>query len=69
MYSRVFRREGFIYLLRMGDTQIVAEHPDSTTAVLRRVASREAGDAFIAKRLETYDRMWDGCGCKIDYCE
>ena len=22
---------------------------------------------FVRDRLDTYDRMWDGCGCKIDY--
>lgn len=61
------RFRGFIYLLRKEDVWIIAEHPDSSTAVLRRVDSREAGEAFIRKRLEDYDKMWDGCGCKIDY--
>jgi hypothetical protein len=22
---------------------------------------------FVRERLEAYDRMWDGCGCKVDY--
>ena len=29
----------------------------------------DAGEAraLVARRLETYDKMWDGCGCKVDY--
>ncbi len=29
----------------------------------------EAAQEFVAARLETYERMWDGCGCKVDYSE
>ena len=25
--------------------------------------------AFVEERLETYDRMWDGCGCKVHYLD
>jgi hypothetical protein len=23
----------------------------------------------VQRRLEQYERMWDGCGCRIDYYE
>lgn len=23
--------------------------------------------SFVDGRLETYDNMWNGCGCKVDY--
>ena len=22
---------------------------------------------FVAERMDQYERMWDGCGCRIDY--
>ncbi len=27
----------------------------------------EAARRFVEDRMETYERMWDGCGCRIDY--
>ena len=43
------------------------EEPSDDTRVLRRLADREAARRFVARRLEQYERMWDGCGCRIDY--
>jgi hypothetical protein len=37
--------------------------------IVRQMDSREQADAFAQSRLDTYERMWDGCGCKIDFCE
>jgi hypothetical protein len=59
---------GNIYLLRTEVGLAVVEYPTRTTqAVIRPVANREAADSLIDDRLETYDRMWDGCGCRINY--
>ena len=33
----------------------------------RVVADLEAAGRFVDNRLAAYDRMWDGCGCKVDY--
>ena len=27
----------------------------------------EAAEEFVRRRLEIYERMWDGCGCKVNY--
>jgi hypothetical protein len=35
--------------------------------VIRRLADEAAAARFVADRLATYERMWDGCGCRIDY--
>ena len=61
--------QGFIYLLWKDPFWIIAEYLDATKAVLRRVDSRKAGESFIEKRLAAYEKMWDGCGCRIDYFE
>lgn len=46
---------------------VVVEEPDSRRRGLRRFAEKKEARRFIRDRLETYDRMWDGCGCKVDY--
>ena len=51
-----------------GDLWVQEQAPDGRI-LLRRFDDRAAADAFVDRRLEIYDRMWDGCGCKIDYDE
>jgi len=29
--------------------------------------TKKEAEEFIKERLEIYNRMWDGCGCKVDY--
>ncbi len=35
--------------------------------VLRPLADEAEVQAFSERRQDDHDRMWDGCGCKIDY--
>ncbi len=60
---------GTIRLLRSGEEWLVLEEAPRGRLLLRRYADRAAADAFVDRRLAAYDRMWDGCGCKIDYDE
>jgi hypothetical protein len=43
------------------------EQPSAGERVLRRLSDAEEAQRFVKGRLEAYERMWDGCGCKIDY--
>ena len=43
------------------------EQPAPDTWVVRRLGERAEADRFIQDRLAQYERMWDGCGCRIDY--
>lgn len=43
------------------------EQPADSEWLLRPLKDREAAGRFIRHRLEQYERMWDGCGCRIDY--
>jgi hypothetical protein len=55
-------------LLTRGPTGfVVVEEPDPRRRTLRRFAEEKEARRFIRDRMETYDRMWDGCGCKVDY--
>jgi len=58
---------GKIRILRIDDMVVVQEKIPQGAYLIRKMESREEADRFVDERLETYDRMWDGCGCKIDY--
>jgi hypothetical protein len=60
---------GTIRLLELdpGSLVLVQEQSDKHELLVRRFADRAAAEAFIEARLATYERMWDGCGCRVDY--
>lgn len=58
---------GSLLLVRDGRGLAAVEQPEPGRKVFRRLAGEEEARSFIRDRLETYDRMWDGCGCRIDY--
>ncbi len=60
---------GPIRVLVTGDDVLVQETSDKGEVVIRRFDSEEDASRFVSDRLDTYDRMWDGCGCRIDYYE
>jgi len=43
------------------------EEPKPDRRVIRLLGDEDDVRRFVKDRLETYDRMWDGCGCKVDY--
>jgi len=60
---------GMIRILRLKNTVLVQEQAPDREIVIRIRPTVEAAAEFVAGRLETYERMWDGCGCKVDYSE
>ena len=60
---------GMIRILRLRNTVLVQEETPEREIVIRIRPTVEAAEEFVAGRLEIYERMWDGCGCKVDYSE
>lgn len=58
---------GEILLVTSGAGAAIVEEPSNAERVVRPLPTTAAARELIADRLATYDRMWDGCGCKIDY--
>lgn len=58
---------GELLVVRTGRTLFAVEAPSSAERVVRRLADEDAVRRFVRDRLDTYERMWDGCGCKVDY--
>ncbi len=43
------------------------EQPSLEQRVVRAMSDITEARGFVQGRLEQYERMWDGCGCKVDY--
>ena len=57
---------GDLVIARLDGLLVAVETPTSRQHVVRRL-EESALRAFVKDRLDTYERMWDGCGCKVDY--
>jgi hypothetical protein len=61
---------GMIRILEFEHRLFVQEqHPETKQVLVRHFGDRTAADVFVQDRLDTYERMWDGCGCKVHYFE
>lgn len=56
-----------IRLLEYETILFIQEKTTEDEFLIRKVNSRKEGKELIKERLEIYNRMWDGCGCKVDY--
>lgn len=59
---------GMLRILRLDDGVILVQEETPKKEILVRTRpSLEAAQEFVNGRLEIYERMWDGCGCKVNY--
>lgn len=58
---------GSLVIIRVGEALAAVEQPSAEERVVRRLDGEEVVRAFVRERMEQYERMWDGCGCKVDY--
>ncbi|TFH00901.1 MAG: hypothetical protein E4H13_06265 [Calditrichales bacterium] len=56
-----------IRILKAGDRYLLQEQTKKKEIVFREAESLEAANAFVQDRLQTYENMWNGCGCKVNY--
>jgi hypothetical protein len=58
---------GHLLIVR-GEAGLAAvEQPSADERVVRLMSDEDEATRFVADRLDKYERMWDGCGCKVDY--
>ncbi len=58
-----------IRLLDWNGVILIQEISSKNELVIRISDSIEQANKFVSERMETYERMWDGCGCKVNYYE
>jgi len=57
----------FIRILRYEQNIFLQEKTPKNEILLRKYDSLAEAKEVLAGRLVIYEKMWDGCGCKIDY--
>lgn len=57
----------YIRVLKLHDYILIQELTDKDEIAIRRTESIQQAKSFIKSRIDLYDKMWDGCGCKINY--
>lgn len=60
---------GWIRILSLDGRIVVQEETPDRESILQRLDSMSAAAAFVDRGLADYERMWNGCGYKIDYFE
>jgi hypothetical protein len=58
---------GELLIVSSGEELVAVEAPSRDARVARLLGDKPAARAFVEKRMEEYERMWDGCGVKVDY--
>jgi len=56
-----------IRLLKIKDDLILQEKTTNGEYLIRIIKTKIEAEELIKERLEIYEKMWDGCGCKVDY--
>jgi len=56
-----------IRLLKYNDDLLIQEKSTKEEFLVRRMNTKKEAEDLIKERLDIYNRMWDGCGCKVDY--
>jgi hypothetical protein len=60
---------GELLIVRVGEDLAAVEAPSRDARVARILGGPDEARAFVSRRMEEYERMWDGCGVKVDYFE
>ena len=58
---------GFIRILKYKEYFLTQETTTKNEIVIRLFNSIKEAEELVSEHLETYDQMWDGCGCKVNY--
>lgn len=58
---------GDLLVVRIPGGLAAVESPLPAERVVRRLPDEASARRFVEERLDTYERMWNGCGCRIDY--
>ena len=58
---------GDLVIVRLHRHLAAVESPQPDERTVRPLDDEDQAREFVRDRLAQYERMWDGCGCRIDY--
>ena len=59
----------YIRIVKIDDKFVVQEKTDKNEIALHEFNNEQEAEKFVNERLDIYEKMWDGCGCKVKYYE
>ena len=63
------RLRDYIRILQVEGYFILQETSNTSEIIIRSFENVIEAMNLVNDRLQVYDKMWDGCGCKINYYE
>jgi hypothetical protein len=69
VYEQDTRLRDYIRILQVEKAFYLQETTNRKEILIRKFPNKEEAMKVVDDRLEIYDKMWDGCGCKINYYE
>jgi hypothetical protein len=69
VFEQDTRLRDFIRILKVQNRSYLQEKTNLGEIIIRRFDSEVDALKLVNERMEIYDKMWDGCGCKINYYE
>ncbi len=57
----------FIRIIKIDNRIIVQEKTDKNEIALHLFEKLQEAEKFVNERVDIYEKMWDGCGCKVRY--
>jgi hypothetical protein len=58
---------GDLVVVRTRAGLAAVERPTPDERVVRLLGDEATAQSFVEHRMAQYERMWDGCGCRVDY--
>jgi len=59
----------YIRIFKMNEFYIFQERTPKGEILIRKFDDESKAKQLINSRLDIYEKMWNGCGCKVDYFE
>ena len=57
----------FIRIYKVNDLYIFQEKTPKGEILIRKFENESEAKDLMSNRLDIYEKMWNGCGCKINY--
>ena len=67
MYEKNTLISDYIRIVKISDKTVVQEKTDKNEIALYLFNDEKDAEKFVNERLDIYEKMWDGCGCKVKY--
>lgn len=59
----------YVRILFFRDHFLFQETTKHSKIIIRHFKTRKEAEELLNRRMEIYEKMWNGCGCKVKYYE